>query len=501
MSGPKHRFAWTDWTIAARLLTIAVVPASLMFVAVTAALYFAGLGDVRRDVAERGQLIATALAQSSQYAVISGNTASLERPLRGLLAADRNIAAIRIVDSQRRPIVEVGEHRAFRANEAYQAAIQLEQLDVDLFDRTATPHVSLDHQSRNESDVRTKTVRTAGYVQVTMSAAPMLMAKHRHMALAGLLVLVATLFSAGVGLVLAKRMRKPLAEVLSVLRSIRVGRFDVSFKPQGGEMGELQHAITEMAADLSVSRQELEAQVVNRTVELQQAMTRVQEADAEKRRLIARGNALVEEERRKFSVEIHDHLNAALLSLRLQATALTSAAKSGAQDPEEIDRIAASIAKTTESLYASARNIVKQMRPELIDTVGLAGALEEMVRHVDSLHSRCRFTFRVEEGFPALKGEVAMPAYRVAQEALSNVVKHAEATHCWVVLESFPDAGRIRLVVGDDGHGFDAGARFTSGIGLVGMRERASAAGGDVLIESDTEGGTKVSLSIPVQMI
>jgi two-component system sensor histidine kinase UhpB len=496
MSGPQYRFAWAEWTIAARLLLIAVVPACLMFVAVTAALYFAGLSDVRRDVAERGQLIATALAQSSQYAVISGNTANLEQPLQGLLAADRNIAAIRITDSQGRTLVEVGGHQAFQAGDAYQAAIQIRQLEVDLFDRSNAPHVS--DPSQRAIDPREKAVRNAGYVQVTMSAAPMLAAKHRHMVVAGLLVLAAALFSAGVGLALAKRMRKPLAEVLSALRSIRMGGFDVSFKPQGGEMGELQHAITEMAVSLGVSRHELEAQVASRTMELQQAMTRVQEADAEKRRLIARGNDLVEEERRKFSVEIHDHLNAALISLRLQATALTSAARSGAQDIDAINRIAASIAETTECLYASARNIVKQMRPELIDTVGLAGALDEMVRRVDSLHSGCRFTFRVGNGFPALKGDVAMPAYRVAQEALSNVVKHAQATHCQVVLEAFPDAGRIRLVIVDDGRGFDTKLRRTAGIGLVGMRERAMAAGGDVLIESDAGHGTRVSLSLPI---
>lgn len=482
---------WRGWTITARLVLIAVVPACLMFVVVTAALHEVGLSDLRRDIAERGRTIATALAQSSEYGVVSGNTAYLNHTLQGLLAADRTIAAIRITDERRRTLVEAGWPNP-PASDTYEAAIQVEPLNLDPFDRSALPP-----KPGSQASGPARAVRTAGYVQVTMSTAPLLAAKRHQILLAWLFVLIAALFSVWVGLVLVRSLRHPLDQVVGALRSIRQGRYEVAFVCQSGELGELQLAITEMASALGASHHQMEELVARRTAELRQAMARLVDADAEKSRLIARGNALVEEERRRISIEIHDQFNATLISLRLHVMALVSMAKGKEASPEQIAGIAASVVKATESLYASARHIVKQLRPELIDTLGLAGALEEMVKN-NSVHPSCRFTFRVGEDFPVLKGEAAMPAYRIAQEALSNVVKHAHATRCWVVLDAFPHAGRIRLIVGDNGCGFDAQARGDAGMGLLGMRERALAAGGEVLVTSEPRHGTTVSLSLPV---
>lgn len=483
---------WRHWTIMARLVMIAVVPASLMFVAVTTALYLSGMGEVRRDVAERGQLIATALAQGSQYGVVSGNTAYLKSTVDGLIAADRSISLIRISDAQHRQLVEVGDPHAILSGDCCEAPINIAQLNVDIYGATGGARGHPDGTSGNQP----KRTKTAGYVRVVMSAKPLLAARRQHVIFAGVCVLASALFSAWVGLVMSKKLRTPLVAVMGALRSIRQGNYEVHFEIQTGEVGELQRAITEMSAGLSVKQSALEEQVAGRTAELKLAMAQVVEADAEKRRLIAHGNALVEEDRRKIAVEIHDHLNATLITLRLQATALAAQAKAGIHDPAEIDQIAAALSEATESLYVSARNIVKQLRPELIDTLGLAGALDEMVRHFNTLDASCRFTFRADETFPILKGEAAMPIYRVAQEALANVVKHARATNCWVVLESVLPERRIRVIVGDNGQGFDTHARATFGLGLVGMRERACAAGGDLTIDSELGQGTRVCLSV-----
>lgn len=226
-------------------------------------------------------------------------------------------------------------------------------------------------------------------------------------------------------------------------------------------------------------------------------MRLAQAADDERRRLIARGNELIEDERRRLSLEIHDELNAALVSVRLQANALAAMAS----DEGRIDtqQAAERIAVLIDDLYRRARAIVTQLRPEVIDTLGLAGAIEEMVRQFDELHSGCRFNFHDEPGLPTVPEPVAIAAYRVVQEALSNVAKHAQASRCDVALQYDGAAGQgaIRLVVADNGKGYDTAAASSAGIGLIGMRERVAALSGSLIVSS-SKAGTTVTAELPV---
>ena len=227
-------------------------------------------------------------------------------------------------------------------------------------------------------------------------------------------------------------------------------------------------------------------------------MAAVQLADEERRRLITRGNELIEDERRRLSLEIHDELNAALISVRLHANALAAgAADSGDQDA----RVAAErIAALTDDLYRRARAIVAQLRPEVIDTLGLSGAIEEIVRRFDEAHASCTFTFRVDDDLPHVSEQVAIAAYRMVQEALSNVAKHAEATRCTVSLSRTAwDAGRpaIRLIIADDGRGF-VSANHGQGVGLVGMRERAASQSGRFALSTSPETGTQITIELPL---
>jgi signal transduction histidine kinase len=206
-------------------------------------------------------------------------------------------------------------------------------------------------------------------------------------------------------------------------------------------------------------------------------------------------NARVEEERRRLSLEIHDDLNSALVSVQLQASAL--AASADTDSASEIRQAAERIAAVTDDLYARARKIVKQLRPEIIDTLGLPGAMEEMVRRFDEIHPKCRFVFVAAPGLPPLSDEAAIAAYRVVQEALSNVVKHADATRCEVRIERSVEDGAIRLTVSDDGRGFTKEEGPQAGIGIIGMRERITAIGGSLAIESRLGAGTTISIAIP----
>lgn len=481
------------WGFAARLMTLALVPASLMLIAVNVWLYVVARDEVNADIRERGRLVAAALSEGSQYGVISGNVAAVERTVRGLMAADRSIASIHVLDARREPIVVVEAAPATRNAQVFEVPVGAGALDVNLFDTTGQPHVAFERPTSST----TRSGQPAGYVRVIMSPAPLLEAKRERLYSGSAMVLLAALVSAGVGLALAKRMREPLNAVMAALRSIRQGRYDVHLDmPATGELAELQATIVEMAQGLDVNHQRLEDLVAVRTRQLQEAVESARTADADKRRLIAHGNALVEEERRRISLEIHDDLNASLISIRLEAGAL--AARAGSEDRPEIRQAAERIAAVTDELYLRARNIVKQLRPEIIDTLGLSGAIEEMVRHFDEIHPECRFEFSAHSALPPIPEQPAIAAYRIVQEALSNVVKHANASHCKVTLGPLPAHDGIQVTIKDDGGGFDPANVGTAGIGIIGMRERVSAIGGSIVIESGAGRGTTVTILLPL---
>ncbi|RZL02901.1 MAG: HAMP domain-containing protein [Rubrivivax sp.] len=477
--------AFSKWGIAARLLAIAVLPASIMFLTVTATMYGLAQRDVRRDVAARGQLIATALAQSSQYGLVSGNTAYLRTTLRHLIEADPSIACIDITDAVAQPVVS--ECQASRPDEveSFDVPIRIETLpEVDQFDLIPAPSGAT-------------ASRTVGIVRVTMTPAPIFESKRRALLVAFAFVLAAAVVSCLIGLRLARRLRHILSSVMAALRDVRQGRFDVQLATHDeGELGELQRTIVQMAGTLDASRHHLEQQVATRTRELQDAVHLARQANAEKRRLIVRSNAVVEEERRRIALDIHDHLGAALISVRLEASGLAARARGLGDADMEAD--ARRIAATAESIYGTTRDIVKRLRPEVIDTLGLAGAVEELVRNAGHVFAQARFSYHAEPGLPELRGELAMPAYRVAQEALNNIVKHSQASQVAVRLSKAPDGQRLRMVIEDNGVGFDTWAQDGAGTGLIGMRERVAAVGGELSISASPGQGATVCVTLPL---
>jgi two-component system sensor histidine kinase UhpB len=282
---------------------------------------------------------------------------------------------------------------------------------------------------------------------------------------------------------------------------MRRGHFDVVLdRTSPGELGELQAATLEVARTLGTSQRELELQVAARTSELEQAVALANEAHADRLALVGRWNAALEDERKRIAVEIHDHLNAALIAVKMRAEHIGALAIDS-PTPEEVAEIrqtAQATAKTVETLYAAARRIIKQLRPEVIDTLGLKGALAGMIREYDELHAGCQFVLSVEPGFPDVRGNDAMTAYRLVQEALSNVVKHAGARTANVAIAFHSVTRSLHVAVEDDGKGFDTATRPAGSIGLIGMRERVSACGGSMEISASVGSGTKVVFILPI---
>ena len=179
----------SDW-YTARLVMVATLSATLMFIVVHLSLYFSGQDEVRKTIKERGQLISAALAVTSEYGVVSGNTSYLERNVRQLLKTDRSIAAIEILDADRRPIV-TAKGSTIEGATPFERAIGVEVPDINLFDESGGPHVSLPLGAATLF----KPGRTVGFVRVFMSAVPILEEKRQRLFLGGLVVLAATAIS------------------------------------------------------------------------------------------------------------------------------------------------------------------------------------------------------------------------------------------------------------------------------------------------------------------
>jgi two-component system sensor histidine kinase UhpB len=298
---------------------------------------------------------------------------------------------------------------------------------------------------------------------------------------------------------LARSLTIPLNSSIGALREIRGGNYRVALAvTTGGEVGELQESITEMSVALGQSRQDLENKVAERTRDLLASRNEALRADADKRKLIQKVNSIIEDERKSIAVEIHDELNASLIAARLEAQAIGALAAKAPPAPEvdEIQRKSQAITKLALDLYANGRRLVRRLRPEVLDMLGLHGAVEEMVRHYDG-SSGCSFEFHSEGDFARLSNELAISAYRIVQEALSNVMKHAHATSAQVRLVLDEAAQTLRIVVADDGNGFDP-ASASEGIGIIGMRERVYAVHGVMDVRSSPGGGTVVAITLPL---
>jgi two-component system sensor histidine kinase UhpB len=196
---------------------------------------------------------------------------------------------------------------------------------------------------------------------------------------------------------------------------------------------------------------------------------------------------------------MHDHFNAELILARLEAQRILDVRSQDitTSSIEEVREKARSVIGRTSGLYEMARGIVRRLRPEVIDTLGLRDAIDEMVRDYDTLHPKCRFAFEAVGDFSRLNGELALTAYRLIQEALSNVVKHSAATLASVLLALSDDEKVLRIDVTDNGRGFDP-KTTESGIGLIGMRERIHGAGGNLEIDTGDKAGTSIVIELPV---
>jgi signal transduction histidine kinase len=196
-----------------------------------------------------------------------------------------------------------------------------------------------------------------------------------------------------------------------------------------------------------------------------------------------------EEERRRLRRDLHDGLGAQLAGLTVQTGVLRGLI---ARDPAAADALASDMRVELRTAIADIRRLVHGLRPPALDELGLVGALQRLAESVGA--DGLRIAVDVPSALPPLPAAVEVAAYRVVQEALTNVVRHARAGSACVRLAVHAET--LTVEVTDDGTGMPADV--VAGVGLSSMRERAAEMGGTCRVEAVPGGGTRVHAFLPL---
>jgi signal transduction histidine kinase len=196
-----------------------------------------------------------------------------------------------------------------------------------------------------------------------------------------------------------------------------------------------------------------------------------------------------ESERRRLALELHDETGQALTSILLGLKAIRAS-----RSPADAERAEADVRTLVVQALQDVRALAVELRPSALDDFGLGPALERLA---ETFSERSGIETMVEASLDQrLPTEIETTLYRIVQEALTNVVKHAEAQHVSIVV-----SGRDRSVaatVDDDGRGFDTERVRPDALGLLGMRERLALVGGTLEVESSPEAGTTIAAQVPL---
>jgi signal transduction histidine kinase len=315
---------------------------------------------------------------------------------------------------------------------------------------------------------------------------------------------ISVLAATGLALLLAGTVTRPVARLASGARRLGAGHLEYRLRVESrDEIAVVATEFNRMATQLQEASATLEERVRTRTRELAHANYELDVHRAEQARLAQERSMLLgrvitaqEEERRRIARELHDETGQALTALSLGIEAATAQLRTGRHDhvQDKLESLAGVAGDAIEEL----ERLVLDLRPAQLDRLGLVPTLRWYVARARSRYGLSG-TMTVDGEPRRLAAEIETTLFRLTQEALTNVIRHARATRVDVVLTFTSDL--LRLEVSDDGVGFDAShvERAPTSIGLIGMRERAQLIGATVTIRSRRGEGAHVIVTVPLE--
>jgi signal transduction histidine kinase len=285
-------------------------------------------------------------------------------------------------------------------------------------------------------------------------------------------------------LMLTGILTRPIHHLVQSANRIREGQFGTRATVfSNDEIGRLAVAFNQMAEGLMQYRQEVQAKekarlsLIERTVQIQ------------------------EDERKSISRELHDHFGQSLLALLLQVQSGCKYTPSRCEFASLPGSLCRNIENTIRQIIEEVHRLAWGMRPSILDDYGLESALARHIQEVTRTAGlEIDYQFISPEGLERLPIGVELSLFRIAQEATTNIIRHAKASHAsFVVLRQTHE---VTMLVEDNGQGFDFAAASQKGdqcLGLMGMKERVNLLGGSFVIESAPGEGTTIRVRIPLE--
>jgi signal transduction histidine kinase len=231
---------------------------------------------------------------------------------------------------------------------------------------------------------------------------------------------------------------------------------------------------------LLAARQRVEEEIAHRDAQRQEFLQRIVETQEDERTRIAR--------------ELHDELGQVLTGLALGLRA----ARASLDNPDLLQRQLAQLEEIAVQGLDDMRHMVNELRPSLLDDMGLPAALRQYVDNFAAL-TDIETNLTLCKTCDNLQNSIKMTLFRITQESLTNIARHAQATQAWIDMSC--DHSQVTLQIKDNGVGFNPteilGGEKLTAWGLLGIQERAKLVDGDIQIQSEANKGTTISITVP----
>ncbi|MEE9338022.1 MAG: ATP-binding protein [Methylococcaceae bacterium] len=197
-----------------------------------------------------------------------------------------------------------------------------------------------------------------------------------------------------------------------------------------------------------------------------------------------------EEERQRLSQELHDEFGQSLTAIKVMAV-------TAAHEKADTKKITGSIVEICDHLMTVVRSMMKQLHPLILTELGLKATLEDMVNQWEDRHASMSFNLNCDDAVDMLGRTIVIQIFRVIQESLTNIIRHADANHVTINIKIKSNPDVLDLSIIDDGQGCNLD-KITSGFGLLGMEERINLLGGSFKIQSQVNQGTQINAQLPL---
>ena len=307
--------------------------------------------------------------------------------------------------------------------------------------------------------------------------------RNRGITIAAVEIILTVLVTVFIGLGLTRR----LAVLANAAAEVESGNYAVSVATEtDDEIGRTAHAFNKMVADVSF-----------RTRQLKQAEAKTQNLLNENRKLIHASLLVQEAERKHLALELHDEMGQCLTAIQADAEIIKELSQN---NNAKIETSASAIMQVSSRVYDVVHSMMRRLRPGILDNLGLIEALKDEIEAWNSRNPQAHCDFNDSGETGNLDENTGIMLYRIVQEALTNITKHADATQ--VSIEIRQQHEHLNLLIRDDGNGVDLDASGSGkGLGLIGMRERVETINGKIKFHSQPGDGFCIDITVPVSTV